>query len=86
MQSNAANNLTPLPEPRRQATPQRTGSDAAAFTSSQAIEQRLNDLTAVRTAAVERAGALIGDRSYPPDETVQRIANLLAVHLPTGEN
>jgi hypothetical protein len=35
----------------------------------------------VRRGQVERARALLADASYPPDELLDRIANLFARHL-----
>jgi hypothetical protein len=35
----------------------------------------------VRRGQVERARALLADASYPPDELLNRIANLFARHL-----
>jgi len=81
MQVNATNHLTPTPEPNRRSHSPAPAGDAAAFSQRAAIERQLENLPAARTAAIERARALVKDDSYPPDETIQRIANLLAVKV-----
>jgi hypothetical protein len=58
----------------------------AEFGSSQALETKLAVLPATRAAAVERARDLIGDTTYPPRETIQRIATLLALEIQASGN
>ena len=49
------------------------------FQNSQALETRLNDLPDVRTDKLQEAKRLVGDPTYPPRETIQRLATLLAI-------
>ena len=60
---------------------QKAGEDAAAFSSSHALEQALTATPEVRSEAVERARNLIADVKYPPKETLNKIAHLLAMNL-----
>jgi hypothetical protein len=53
--------------------------DVSTFDNSRALESRLNDVPDVRTDKVEHAKRLIGDPTYPPRETIQRLATLLAM-------
>ena len=54
-------------------------SDLSAFDSSRALEARLKDLPEVRPDKVAEGKRLIGDPTYPPRETIHRIAALLAL-------
>jgi hypothetical protein len=58
-------------------------SDAAlsVFENSRALETRLGGIPNVRTEVVEHGRRLVGDPAYPPRETLQRIANLLAMEM-----
>ena len=67
--------------PRHTNSAQKAGEDAAAFSSSYALEQALTATPEVRSEAVERARNLIADVKYPPKETLNKIANLLAMNL-----
>jgi len=58
--------------------------DAASFSTSNALKSRFENISAVRPEQVARAQALVSDASYPPDYVLDRIAVLLALH--TGEN
>ena len=53
--------------------------DVSAFDNSRALEARLSDVPDVRPEKVERAKHLIGDPTYPPRETIRKIATLLAL-------
>lgn len=53
--------------------------DQAEFVSSQSIDQALRSQPEARPEAVDKAKSLVEDASYPPDETVRRLANLLAL-------
>ena len=56
-------------------------SDAPAFENSKALESKLATLPDVRLDQLERALNLIGQPSYPPQETINGLATLLAVHF-----
>ena len=64
---------------RRQ--PAVTDSEPASFEQTRALEQKLSTLSASRPEQVERARSLIADVQYPPNEMMNRIASLLALHL-----
>lgn len=51
------------------------------FENSHALEARLEAIPDVRSDRVETGRRLVGDPTYPPRETIQRIATLLAVEL-----
>lgn len=59
----------------------RAAGDAAAFDRAEALNHALDATPGTRPEVVARARALVADSSYPPRETIQRIANLLALHL-----
>ncbi len=58
------------------------GADSAQFDQAAALNRALADTPDLRPGEVERARALIGDVTYPPRETIQRIASLLALNVP----
>jgi hypothetical protein len=51
------------------------------FENSRALEARLEAIPDVRMGAVEHGRRLVGDPAYPPRETIQRIASLLAMEM-----
>jgi len=55
--------------------------DEAVFAQSSALNDAMNSQPGSRVEAVERAKNLVADVHYPPRETIQRISNLLAMHL-----
>ena len=54
-------------------------SASSAFENSRALEARLEQLPNVREDKLETGRRLVGDPAYPPRETIQRIATLLAM-------
>jgi hypothetical protein len=54
-------------------------SEVSAFETSRALEARLNEIPDVRQDKVDQGRRLAGDPQYPPPETIQRIAALLAM-------
>jgi hypothetical protein len=62
------------------AAPPKAATDAATFEHTQGLEQALSDSPAVRPEVVARAQELIGDVSYPPEETIRQIAILIAAN------
>jgi hypothetical protein len=51
----------------------------SAFENSRALEARLEQLPDVRPGKLETGRRAVGDPAYPPRETIQRIATLLAM-------
>lgn len=49
------------------------------FEESNALEARMRALPEAREDKVDRARKLVGDPAYPPRETIQRLAALLAI-------
>ena len=58
-----------------------TKADTVRFDGAAALDRALADTPDLRADRVERARELIRDVSYPPEETIQRIASLLATNL-----
>lgn len=56
-------------------------SDVAAFDRAEALNQAIRTAPDTRPDEIARARALVADSKYPPRETIQSIANLLAIHL-----
>lgn len=54
-------------------------SEVSGFENSRALEARLKELPNVRQDVVHHGRRLIGDPAYPPRETIQKIAALLAL-------
>lgn len=55
--------------------------DHVTLDQSQALDQRLQDEPPVRADRVASAKELVASSNYPPHETIQKIANLLARNL-----
>ncbi len=79
-------NPSNIPDPA--GTPPVTRRDAAssaqesnAFDNTDALKNSLNNLPTVRPEKVAHARALVSDVSYPPNYVLDRIANLLAMHI-----
>jgi hypothetical protein len=86
MQINATNNLTPLPERRRQVTEPPTITRAATtFTEIDALERKITATTDVRAEAVAHAKALIAQPEYPPERVIRSISRLLAMNLESDD-
>jgi hypothetical protein len=58
--------------------------DTTSFYRVAELDRSLQATPVVRPEAVERAKALISDVKYPPADTIQGIAALLALKLETG--
>jgi hypothetical protein len=58
--------------------------EVSAFDGSRALEARLSDVPDVRPEKVGLGKRLAGDPEYPPRETIQKIATLLALADPDG--
>ncbi len=77
------NGVSPVPQPKpafrgRQAEPV---GDKADFRGTEALTQALAQSPDTRPEAAKRARDVIGSVKYPPEETLDRIATLLATHL-----
>jgi len=67
-----------------QASPSAPGApraDSVRFDGAAALNRALADTPDRRADQVERARQLLGEASYPPAETIRRIASLLATKL-----
>jgi hypothetical protein len=62
-------------------TPPQPASSTMSFQYTQALEQTLKDTPTVRPDAVDRAAALLSDPNYPSDETLGRVAGVLAQNI-----
>lgn len=67
------------PVARREAAPA-VQADAP-FKRAAALEDSLREIPLVRPEKVAHARSLVADVKYPPEETLDRIANLLALHI-----
>jgi hypothetical protein len=66
-------------------TPQ-PGADTATFDRATALKETLEATPLVRPEMVLAARQRIGDVRYPPEETIQRLAALLAMNLERDRN
>jgi hypothetical protein len=57
----------------------------ASFPAAAALEQALRALPEHRGSVVEPARLLVRDAHYPPQETIQKIAALLASYLSSSD-
>ncbi len=55
--------------------------EGAAFAKSQALNQTLSQLPDSRADEVAKGKQLTGISTYPPRETIKKIASLLATHV-----
>jgi len=51
------------------------------FRAAAALERALQSRPDIRPERVEETRALVGQPTYPPRETIQKLASLLAMHL-----
>ena len=56
-------------------------SEAVSMGNSSDLEGKLNETPLVRPDKVDQVSTSILDQKYPPDVMVDRIANLLAIHM-----
>jgi len=80
-----AGKVNPLPAEPAQVRRIEPTTDQAAFSGAAALEAAMQRLPEVRTDRVRDAAQLIGDPSYPPEQTMKRLANLLAMTWPPYE-
>lgn len=55
--------------------------DEVVLDESKQLEARFAEMPDTRSAMIERGKALVADPNYPPNETVQKIAHLLAINF-----
>jgi len=72
---------TSQPIARGPSTPATSDTSGLPHERTQALEQSLRDAPQVRPEVVDRARALVADVKYPPDEVLDRISALLALHV-----
>lgn len=77
--SRAIQNGANQPVSRREVT--RAPEEKASFDNASALERDLKSIPLVRPEMVQRARALYNDVKYPPDEMLDRISSLLAMHI-----
>jgi hypothetical protein len=70
--------------PTKASRPIDADSALSVFENSRALEARLGAIPDVRPEVVETGRRLVGDPAYPPRETIQRIATLLAMEMAKG--
>lgn len=68
-------------QPVTRRTPAQPVGDTESFVRTQSLERALQDAPVVRQEKVAHARALVADVKFPPDEMMDRIANLLAIHM-----
>lgn len=71
----------PVAKPAGKAS--KTVEEKISFNDAATLEKALQETPEVRTDVVDNAKRLIGDPTYPPRETLQKIANLLAIGMGT---
>jgi hypothetical protein len=57
------------------------GESSMPFEHTQALEQTLKETSNVRPEVVANAATLLSDANWPPDETLDRVANVLAQNI-----
>lgn len=57
-----------------------TGDNSAAFSAS-SLADKLNQIPLARPEKVEHGAKLVSHQHYPPDDLLDRIATLLALHV-----
>jgi hypothetical protein len=51
------------------------------FEMTAALESKLNEIPLVRPEVVSRAKTLVADVQYPPNEVLNSLSTLLALHI-----
>jgi hypothetical protein len=57
------------------------GENAMPFENTQALEQTLKETSNVRPEVVAKAAVLLSDPNWPTDESLNRVANVLAQNI-----
>ncbi len=58
-----------------------SATDGTSFQDTEALQNQLKGLQAVRPEKVELGKTLVSDSKYPPNDVLDRIAVLLAIHV-----
>jgi hypothetical protein len=87
MEINPSSRFRPISPLERRPTPPATqaATDAGEFSSTEGLQRALNATPDVRPEAVARGKALIESPHYPPDQTLQSLARLLALDFSTSQ-
>ena len=77
------NSARPVPSTSQQpkVPVQSASADAVEFSGAAALNRLIDEIPQVRPEAVARARELISQPSYPPTETIKRIAALFAFNM-----
>lgn len=59
--------------------------EGPAFSKSEALETALRQTPDLRADVVAKSKELVADKTYPPVETIKKIAVLLAQNMPSEE-
>jgi hypothetical protein len=80
-----AGKVNPLPADRPVVRRSEPKADEVVFSGAAALEAATQEVPEVRVERVQEAARLVGDATYPPEEVMQRMAHLLAMHWPPNE-
>jgi hypothetical protein len=67
--------------PKETPTPRSMAYEQVALENSRALTHALRMTPEIREEIVRRATELVGEPSYPPEETIRKISDLLAIQL-----
>ena len=76
-----AGKVAPVPAAKPATQAAKAAEDSTEFRAAAALEQALEKTPEVRSDVVDNAKRLVGDPNYPPRETLQKIATLLALQM-----
>jgi hypothetical protein len=65
----------------RRTTQPAVSSTTQPFEMTAALESKLNEIPLVRPEVVSRAKTLVADVQYPPNEVLNSLSTLLALHI-----
>jgi hypothetical protein len=77
--------VSPLPADRPTIRRSEPAADQVVFSDTAALEAAVQALPELRVEKLQEAMKAIGDPAYPPEETMRRMAHLLAMHWPPNE-
>jgi hypothetical protein len=81
IKANSSYGPVPLGEAPPARRPAAGGGDVGEFTTTQALQEALEQTPDVRPEAVARGQALVANDHYPPPETIRRLAVLFAIEF-----
>jgi hypothetical protein len=82
LNTNRAPSVPPTPPPPRVRPAAAAEDEEAKFSGAAALADALARLPDTRSEMVHKSREVVGSVKYPPDETLNRIARLLAMQLP----